>query len=542
MTGESTEGVPAQEQADLREYGLGGDHAGSRRVRRAFRFAVLAVVFFTLVLRFAEGYLRYDLTESQYRMALTLPDDSARAILRNVVKRDTERSEVPTAKYLGALAAIEEEDVILERYGEAYRQDPNNAMMIVNYGCQLFRFGQFKDARERFREAGIQPPKNALPRYLEAAALAEGTAADGDMSETVEILARANNSGDPLVFPKPFWHPSLPRRGAWHAKRSREIVDRCCAPLYRLKSILVGRQTADMKANRFGDWDSWLESMQVMGEKLVGGAGSDAADLGVSQAMAGVQMQIDAVNQRKRIREALSGSPSEALIKRGWELNAARTMLSDFEEARAGHIEAHRLFVVLPVKLSIVSCLVLLGCYLLAFAACRALVSERTTWAVPHTRLGQAVILSGLSFLLVLLCLLALLQNVGYGAAGYAGSFVSLWLIALGGAICFGIVYPALTLPSARAVCAQSGVDTANVRRSRRMAYISLLRRYYGVVLGGFVCVICAWVIVYRLLMALYPAQFPLLVTGLEEEELEVVRQVQQVLAYVQDSGAGGNG
>lgn len=85
---------------------------------------------------FSEGYLRFSRLESQYRMALTLPMDSARAILRNVVKRDKGQ----TPKYVEALAFIEESDVILTRYEEAYKLAPNNPYLLINYGCRLFLF------------------------------------------------------------------------------------------------------------------------------------------------------------------------------------------------------------------------------------------------------------------------------------------------------------------------------------------------------------------------------------------------------------------
>jgi len=101
----------------------------------------------------------------------------------------------------------------------------------------------------------------------------------------------------------------------------------------------------------------------------------------------------------------------------------------------------------------------------------------------------------------------------------------------------FGLVYPEITLPSAKRVLrlrsetpGPGELDLAALKHCRRMAYVSLIRRYYGILLGGFLLVLCVWIIVYRISEGLYPTQLPLLVSGLEDQELELVRQVQRLL------------
>ena len=129
------------------------DHAGLRRGRRAFRYSVAACVFFGFALWFAEGYLRFDRAETQYRMSLTLHEASARPVLRNVVKRDAEANDPPNAKYVEALAAVEEPDMVLTVYEQAMRLNPRSSFLIINYGCALFLADRPAEARERFREA-----------------------------------------------------------------------------------------------------------------------------------------------------------------------------------------------------------------------------------------------------------------------------------------------------------------------------------------------------------------------------------------------------
>lgn len=82
-------------------------------------------------------------------------------------------------------------------------------------------------AREKFREAGVHPPRNALPNYLEAAALAAGLKPGADLSESMALVARANNSAAPLLFPVPQWHATLPRAGEYYANRQHNLPVSC---------------------------------------------------------------------------------------------------------------------------------------------------------------------------------------------------------------------------------------------------------------------------------------------------------------------------
>jgi len=85
-------------------------------------------------------------------MALSHEDDSQRAILREVVNRDRRDSEVPTARYVAALAYIEEKDIVLERFAEAVELAPDDGDLLIVYGCKLFQMGEFKEARRIFRK------------------------------------------------------------------------------------------------------------------------------------------------------------------------------------------------------------------------------------------------------------------------------------------------------------------------------------------------------------------------------------------------------
>ena len=65
----------------------------------------------------------------------------------------------------------------------------------------------------------------------------------------------------------------------------------------------------------------------------------------------------------------------------------------------------------------------------------------------------------------------------------------------------------------------------------RRVGWrLGMLRRVTGVFLGGFLCVLALWVLVFRLVSGLYPFQLALLTTGLENEEITLVRHAQMML------------
>ncbi len=71
----------------------------------------------------------------------------------------------------------------------------------------------------------------------------------------------------------------------------------------------------------------------------------------------------------------------------------------------------------------------------------------------------------------------------------------------------------------------------SEARANRRKAYTALMRRYYGVLVGIFICVLCVWTISHRVVYSLYPGQLNLLVSGARDAEVQLVRSVQRELA-----------
>ena len=513
-------------------FGVGGDYAGARRSRRAFRMLIVACVAFTLVLYFVEEFKRYDLNETNYRRALTHHPESARSFLRSVVKREREDREKPNAKYIEYLASIEEEDKVLALYDEAYRLNSGDASLLINYGCELYRAGQYIEARERFREAGIIPPPNALPKYLEAAAMAAASPPDADPSATVALVASANNSGDPVLFPEPLWHHSLPRSGEWYSNLRRSLVQNGCWHLNSFVAQLADRAEREIEAGKLANWDSWLRQIQIMGERLVGNTTTGPEGLGSIQAIAGLHMQLDMLALRKRIVEHRGGGGNAIDVR----MNAVKEALDElkaFQSKRDSRIAAHRTVIGRPWHLIGYTLGALVIVFLLAAIVAKAADPGRRTWAAEHGAICGATVTIGLGLALTALFALLFTRDLP-SAAAWTSVFTWMWIASVGGLVFFGPFYPLIALPSAKRVVdlasltpEEAEAQVAAARRFRRKACATMTRRYYGILLGGMVAVVCIWILSFRVVESIYPMEIKLLVTGLEDEEIQVVRNVQ---------------
>lgn len=518
------------------EYGDGGDKIGARRMRRSFRFVVLASMVLAVMLFFSERYLRNDLSETHYIMALTLPTESARPILRQAVKRDAERRESPTPKYVAALAEREERDQILPAYEIAYKLDPNNGFLALRYGNHLFQAERHEEARERYREASAQPPNNALPDYLQAAAIGMNNPGNEDFSESLSLVAKTNTAGEAILFPKPLWASELSENGIQYNRLRRQIVDECCAPLYKYTDRIVRAARSRIALKQLQYWDSWLATLQGMGDRLMA-----AQDGGSLQAMAGIYIQLQAIEQREALA-ASEGRSAPELIALRTRLQSAMDELSAFENSRDAVINADYARFHLPLRLCWQSLMVALFVYLAAYFLGHLVRARRVTWSLPHSRSGLMVLGGGIGMLFFLLCLIALAQYLGphvsvpeggasqVESAAWLSVVKALWWGILLIMVFFGPVYPSICLPRVRAVLKERNLSPdeavlTGVGRLRRLAYLSFVRRYYGLLCGLLLCTMSLWVVLYRVVFSMYPWQLQLLATGLGPQELQVVRR-----------------
>lgn len=508
------------------DYGDSGDLAGARRARRAFRLCVASVLFLTGMMWFTERFLRHDQTEYLYLSALTLPRESARVMLQQAIKVDTETRDLPTPKYTQALAVRQEDDVILRTYEEARKMDPSDSLFAIRNGCRLFLMGFPGEAADVFREASQHPPNNALPHYLEAASLARAGEGEEALSDAMVAVARTNNSGENVILPRPLWFADLPQDGYWYADLSRDIVDECCALLYHFTRQVAGAVQKQIGQNQKHIAKTWSTQLKILGEKLA----SDCEPSGTIQGIAGLNIQLRAIELLEELESAENRtSPSRELASERQTVEQAIAMVREFEIHREERILHDVQEVRHPLILVRNGTLGILIAYVLSLILHRLMRLKKSSWTLPHSALGKGILGGGSILLFVILHLLTALQRTAAPQTEYVRAVSSVWWGLLGLLILFGLLYPSLSLKPIGEVSRRTGrpeeIDETlpKVRRAYRRAYVSFVLRYYGILFGLFVCVVCAWVVTVRITTDLYPWQAELLATGLLDEEVAVM-------------------
>jgi tetratricopeptide (TPR) repeat protein len=517
------------------DYGDDGDVASARRARRSFRLSVFSVLLLTLSAWIGESQLRYSRAESNFLTGITHERGPAQVFLQSAIRQDAEATDTPTAKYTQALAVRQDDDVALETYARAYELDPKNSLFAIRYGCRLFQLNRAQRAAELFRSTRGLPPANSLPRYLEAAAIAQGGRDLAALGEAMVIVSRANNTPDPIVYPKPIWFSGYPQSGTQYARLSREIFTESCAPLYALtQQVALAAQREDA-AGQGQDVTTWLRQIAEMGRRLV----VDGDPKGTLQATAGASIQLQAlqsIEARLRREGETDSAELSRLAERQIQLRQALDLLKDFETNRdeeiAGVYREYRQ----PLLLILSTAIGLSGVYLLARLIHAVSRYRKTAWTVPHGALGKAILSLGAVALFGLLAGAGLLQRWSGSQPWHLGVIQSLWWAVVLVLIGFGLVYPALRVPSPEQVSGKSSrlEDIPDVMRHARQAYrrvyIAFVVRYFGILAGTFLCTACLWVLLYRVSNGLYPWQINLLASGMLPRELDVVRQAMRLL------------
>jgi tetratricopeptide (TPR) repeat protein len=512
------------------EYGRGGDRAGARRTRRAFRFSVLFFLVFAGALWFNEYFLRHELHQAHYLNALTHEPESATVILKQAVTEATQASNPAAVNYLEALAERQDPEEAVESYREAYDKDPSTPSLPLRFGVALYHNGQYLEARRMFQEAANQPQKNALPMYLEAATLPRLTGAEVNLDESLALVARTNNSGLEVRFPAPLWFKSLPQGGYWYANLRRQIAERCSAVLYQYADFVVSSAQQDTALRQAQYWVPWLEQLQIMGQRLMA-----SADHGTVQATAGIQIQLQALRMRQEIKQRVSAEADGEIVERIRKLEDALDILNGFERERDARIAAHAAMYARPGRWISSAFILLVTVYLLSYAATKKVRVGRASWSVEHTPLAKGVLAAWCVLTFLLLHSATGLQQLAGADARGMGLPAGAWWLTVTLTILFGFAYPALAVPRPALVLAKHGLqhDAAACHDARHEywdTYLSLQRRYFGIAVGFFLCSLATWVVTYRLITSLYPWQIKLLASGLGEREARVVEQVLAML------------
>jgi hypothetical protein len=375
-----------------------------------------------------------------------------------------------------------------------------------------------------------------LPRYLEAAAVAAGATEDGDLSESVALMARTNNRNEPIVVPQPLWHASLPPEGQWYARLQRERADLCLQPLYVFHDILMAAANDDFRQEQWRDWEAWLMSFRDMGRRVLGTPNDASDQVGAVRAMAGVTFQLSALQLQQHLQTLRDGRSDPELVPSIDQLRQALDQLRAFENSRQSAIEASSSVVWKPLKLAAGTTALFVAVYLLVYFLAKAVRAGRTSWSIGHPLWSKTLVLLICSFFFVLLLMLTVMQDTDQPSLSGLRLISGAWYGTVGFALLFGVAYPLLALPKPAVAVRNAGLPTddyrivAHARRARRIASISMLRRMFGILAGSFVVTVFLWALFFRMLRGLYPLQTDLLVTGLQIEEISIVRQIQEML------------
>lgn len=514
------------------EYGQGGDTIGSRRQRRTFRYFVALCVLGAMTAWTLE-YIKYDRSETQYRMALAHFDASARPILRKVVARDEETRDIPNTRYLAALAAVEEEDRVLPVYARAFAINPNDPTLLTLYGVELYMAGQYKDARERFREAGIEPPDNALPHYLETAAMLAAAPEIESLAAPLDVLNDAKPQTYPILFPAPMWHPSWPRDSAWYWDKQRHIVDRCLAPIFAMLKFTTPRLGAASDPNGEQIAREWLSEVRAMGVGLVGNTATPDEQLGLGRAIAGMGFERQALLLAEETDSLQAPLDSSTATERIAKLDAGITRLQQFDEKRQQSISEEQDAREVAIPLALKSLLLVFAAHILIVLLSRIAGDAKKVWGYAHSRLTVGV------FLVAFVLLFGLLWGISHpGLSGVALPVLTmLWYAVLLLVGAYAFIYPAFYFPKADDVVARAATDEGEseallpvARRARLVAHVTLTRRCAGLLLGLLLCLFAAWFVSFRIVDAYYPYQVQLLVSAHRDAEVAEIRAVQQSL------------
>lgn len=515
------------------EYGDSGDFIGARRMRRAFRWGVALIVVFTVLMWTAEQF-RYSQPDNLYLSALTLLPQQGRNLLRQAVIID-DKSEQPSTKYREALAEREEPDLVIGVYERAYQMDPENPDLAIKFGCELFKTGQAGSARELFRKASEGGTHNALAVYLEAAMLPWSDANDPDIAGAFALVQQANDSPDRVTIPLPMWWPTLPREGFWYAQLRREMTRHCAMPLEKLAERLLEATERDLQDGNRESALARVDALAAMGRRIAESAvppdnDRDRLSGGAAQAYLGLRTELLALRQRAR----LGGASSEEEKRRIAQLEQSLQTIENFERRRQEIVEAERRKYAYPLQLSAALAAVLLGMYFLAYLPSKLFGRQSAAHTVRPSRISQWLWLMYALGLFSLLLLISVLQRSTVGDLPGTSAITFFWWAIVGVAAGGGIIGPWLHLPRPEIVVARLPVElrseTKLIREKYRAAYLSLVKRHFGVVLGLGLSVVSVWVLVYRIVVGAFPWMIPLLATGLEAEELGTVRSVLQSL------------
>ncbi|HOK09629.1 MAG TPA: hypothetical protein PLT82_10500 [Candidatus Hydrogenedens sp.] len=505
------------------------------RRKKAFKYIIASTILLTFCLWFSDRYLRLDLDETKYRIALTLENESARPILRSIAQKYSTNSELKNdsryLQYLEFLASIEEGEEVIKLYDQIYQSSTYNVSFLINYGCRLYLLGKYEQAQRIFKEAEAFTPSNSLIEYLESATIINPLVNDETIFEHgISIIAKNNRSERPIIYPKPFWHPTLPTNTYLFYMRREECINRCISPIYRLSSDILNKINTESKHNKAHHKKTWLEELYLMGEKI-GSAVDINSEYRFFTAMLSLKIKKDVLELYKNVSDQWK---SELLNDKLTNLNNISSLLNEFqtfEEKRKLEFEQsknNRIKLIWLVVSGFLEILIL-------FIILKLISSLLKRFEKPSISFYQFPSLLYLSILIWLFLTLLLIFYFSYFENFIHNnySFISfLWYSFLSLPLISSSVFfinkffkkKESHKTNGHSDYTEKHIETRKSTWIRFITYfIFFIERISGILLGTYILVICFWFILFRATYHSYPYQINLVPDKLLIDEMNLI-------------------
>lgn len=498
------------------------------RSQRTYRITVVLAVFLTMALKISGIFLHENQSELQYSMALSLRKKPALHMLRAAVQNDKEKSGTVNPIYLEALAEVEPPRNMLSLYEEARQLNPKSESLLIKYGCELYAQEQYEEARERFREAGINPPRNTLPRYLESAALATAQMEQESLRNALALLARANSSSDPLLVVEPLWSENVSRRAKGYLERQYELTDRIFGTIHNSASRFCAYVDEETVQENAAQMDEYLEKLEAMSVRLLGVQSGDSRPA-IPQLDHALQIQLEVVQLRKQFSEQFQLPAQEGREARITELKALLADLERFQEAGKSLAKKYN-------NRNMSSTFLVMGIWLYFWCFWAVMWSLHTMGKdrkkelpmLPIPSKAKALLFAAFSLLFLLLMVLPALYTTNRDFFWEPREEQLTPVISILFILVFGLYFPFTSLRSYIREAKQQGITAPWVtgKLKQFQIFTCLSRRYNGLLLGNLIICACVAYIAHHIVYGVGPFQSYLLPSGLAMDINSVIDSI----------------
>lgn len=502
------------------------------RRKKSFRYLIFSVVILTFCLWFSDRYLRFDLDETKYRVALTLEKESARPIMRNITKKAISNpallDDPRYSQYLEFLALIEEDDAIQKLFQDIYNISNINTSFLINYITKLYFWGDYKKARDLIKEAQSLPPNNSLLGYIESSmVITPDTTEEKIFTEGISIIAKENRSGNPVIFPEPYWHNTLPKYTYSYYMQKNNILNHCLAPLFRMYSNVLSKIESDLNQNNVQSTQIWMEELFLMGKKIGMSITTDNAYSSLPICIFSLKLQKDVLSTYNKYLRLIQ---SPILEKEIDKLNRISNLLElsehveekrkiEFENSRENRIKAIGFVLLGLIELIFIYFIGKLFHYLLSRSASNLHLFKFSNSVYIFTFIWAIVVFIFMFYSLYF-------NRIIVKSFWVMSGLWVLWIISPFFILLFSFLYPE-DYNNTFINIENNKKENCESKIKWRYSFLSLfifIEKLSGILLGFYVVLICILFLMFRIFYFSYPFQLNLIWDLTRIEEIHLIK------------------